>query len=324
MRQEQVKIKGETYLLVSDYKENKELRESFFELALSIFNIDFKPWYEAGYWSDIYRPYSIVDEGKVVANVSISKSEFVLEDEMKCWFQIGTVITDKAYRGKGLSKYLMEYVMQKYGAKEEVVYLFANNSVLEFYPKFGFIEAEEFEYSKKLIKSDQALVTQKERSILANDVKKTSQREERSSQVRQLKYTKVSDKALFLDKSKQSYKGARLAAYNNTNLLMFYWCGFLQDMLYYIEALDTIVAVKYEDKTLRIEDVFGEAPLEAVIDALIKEETKEVILGFTPKETVGYTTEPCREEDTILFINNREIKEQFSKENLRFPRLSHT
>lgn len=324
MRQEHVKIKGEAYLLVSDYKDKQELREGFFKLALQTFKIDFKPWYEAGYWSDTYRPYSIVHEGKVVANVSISTADFMLEGEVKHWFQIGTVMTDEAYRGKGLSRYLIEHVMQKYGTSGEVVYLFANDKVLNFYPKFGFIWAEEVEYSKKLTHADKVLDVQEEKSIETNGAQQTVQKEESDSQIRQLKHTEVADKDLVLDKSRQSYKYARLAAHHNTNLIMFYWGDFLQDRLYYIESLDTIVAMTYENETLRIEDIFGEAPLEEVVDALIKEETKEVILGFTPKDAEGYTPKLLHEDDTTLFINNREIKEQFSQQKLRFPSLSHT
>ena len=263
-------------------------------------------------------------EGKVVANVSISMADFMLEGEVKHWFQIGTVMTDEAYRGKGLSRYLIEQVMQKYGTSGEVVYLFANDSVLDFYPKFGFISAEEVEYSKKFTNGDKVLSVQEEKNIEMNGAQQPEQKEENNSQIRQLKYTEVVDKELVLDKSRQSYKYAHLAAYHNTNLIMFYWGSFLQDRFYYIESLDTIVAMTYENETLRIEDIFGEAPLKEVIDALIKDETKEVILGFTPKDAEGYTAKLLHEDDTTLFINNRKIKEQFNQQKLRFPSLSHT
>ena len=60
--------------------------------------------------------------------------------------QIGTVGTLPEYRNQGLSKYLMELVLNKYNNSTELVFLFANDTVLDFYPKFGFQRAMESIY----------------------------------------------------------------------------------------------------------------------------------------------------------------------------------
>jgi hypothetical protein len=52
--------------------------------------------------------------------------------------QIGTVGTIPEYRNRGLSRYLMEHVIDKYDPFCNIFFLFANESVLDFYPKFGF------------------------------------------------------------------------------------------------------------------------------------------------------------------------------------------
>ena len=56
----------------------------------------------------------------------------------KNYIQLGTIMTDKNYRNQGLSKYLMNIVLKEFSEKNDEVYLFANDSVLYFYPKFGF------------------------------------------------------------------------------------------------------------------------------------------------------------------------------------------
>lgn len=50
---------------------NKQLVESFNQLAKDVFGIDFSLWYKHGYWNEDYIPYSVVVEEKVVANASV-------------------------------------------------------------------------------------------------------------------------------------------------------------------------------------------------------------------------------------------------------------
>ena len=54
--------------------------------------------------------------------------------------QLGTVMTDPDFRGRGLAGRLMREVLSRL---PEDVYLFANDSVLDFYPRFGFRKGTE-------------------------------------------------------------------------------------------------------------------------------------------------------------------------------------
>ena len=100
--------------ILKDYRENAELRHSFNELAKKTFGLNFEDWYQNGYWTDKYNPHSI---------------------------QLGTVMTDEAYRNRGLIRLIMEDIEKEYADKADGMYLFANDSVLSFYPKFGFVAA---------------------------------------------------------------------------------------------------------------------------------------------------------------------------------------
>lgn len=140
----------ETMTVIKNYRENDELRHSFNELAKKTFWIDFEDWYQSGYWTDRYNPYSIVLDGKVVANVSVNQTNFVVNGESKHYIQLGTVMTEEAYRNRGLIRRIMEEIDKDYADKIDGIYLFANNEVLSFYPKFGFRTAKQYEYVKEV------------------------------------------------------------------------------------------------------------------------------------------------------------------------------
>lgn len=126
------------YQLVYDYKDNLKYRVSFNELAKFVFNLDFSKWYEKGCWNDQYICYSYIDGDKIIANASVSKMTIIVNGKEYKAIQIGTVMTHPNYRNKGLARKLMDHIIDIYQDQYEFIYLFANESVLDFYPKFGF------------------------------------------------------------------------------------------------------------------------------------------------------------------------------------------
>jgi GNAT superfamily N-acetyltransferase len=131
---------------LKDYKHNEKLRNSFNQLAISTFGIQFETWYQHGFWTEKYIPYSFIKNEIVVANVSVNLVSLVIKGKVKQAVQIGTVMTHPDYRNQGLSRKLMELVLEDYKTVD-LVYLFANQSVLDFYPKFGFEAYEEIQFS---------------------------------------------------------------------------------------------------------------------------------------------------------------------------------
>lgn len=96
-------INDKKYILRCNYKENNALRDSFNRLTEKTYGFNFKQWYEEGYWGDKYIPYSLSDGDKIVANISVNVMDFLILGEKKRFIQIGTVMTDEEYKGKGLS-----------------------------------------------------------------------------------------------------------------------------------------------------------------------------------------------------------------------------
>jgi len=134
------------YQLVSDYKFNETSRESFNELAKLVFGIDFKKWYEKGCWNDNYICYSFADGDQIIANASISKMTIVSNGKEYHAIQVGTVMTHPDYRNQGLSKKLMDHIIEQYEKEYDFIYLFANDSVLDFILNLGLKEYQKVDF----------------------------------------------------------------------------------------------------------------------------------------------------------------------------------
>ncbi|CAH2715875.1 hypothetical protein BACCIP111895_03059 [Neobacillus rhizosphaerae] len=290
------------YELVSDYRNNESLKESFNALAMKTFKLDFRGWYNKGYWNDKYIPYSFVDEGKVISNASINKISIIINGKMYKGIQIGTVMTDENYRNQGLAKQLMKHIMKEYENTCDFMYLFANDTVLDFYPKFGFTRLNESEYSLDLAKS----------SIQMN----------MDAKVKQL--TIENDLALLEQFAENRHVNSMiLDVEHNESLLMFYFTVVFHEAIFYVEDLETIVVMEEEEDTLHIFDIISlNAPnVEAILASIVKETMKKVVFYFTPDFTIeGMTATIMPNDDDALFVLT---KKSLLKGNFMFPLTSH-
>lgn len=266
--------------VIKDYRDNAGLRASFNELAKTTFGLDFEDWYQNGYWTDRYNPHSIIMDGKIVANVSVNRTDFEWNGQLKHFLQLGTVMTDEAYRSRGLIRRIMEEIDAEYMGKVDGIYLFANNSVLDFYPKFGFVPLRQYEYAR-------------EAKLEVNDpvvpAKKVSMAEK-----------KEWDRLETL--IRKSYSQSVFEMRDNTQLNMFYVTKFMQDCVYYCEDCDAYVIAEAEDEGLIIDMVISEK--EQDLNHIVKcfgAGYKTVLLGFTPKNTDGFVVREMNPDDRQMF-----------------------
>ncbi|TQR36989.1 GNAT family N-acetyltransferase [Lysinibacillus sphaericus] len=290
------------YELVSDYRNNVSLKESFNALAMKTFELDFRGWYNRGYWNDKYIPYSFVDEGKVISNASVNKMSIIIDGKMYKGIQIGTVMTDENYRNKGLAKQLMQHIMKEYENTYDVMYLFANDTVLDFYPKFGFTRLHESEFSLDLAKSSiqMSLDAKVKQLTIENDL---------SLLEKFAKNRRVNSTILDVE--------------NNESLLMFYFTLVFYEAIFYVEDLETIVLMEEEEDTLHIFDIISlnEPDVEAVLASIVNVTTKKVIFYFTPNFSIeGMSATIMPNDDDALFVLT---KEPLLKGNFMFPLTSH-
>jgi len=144
----QVFINGKKYGFVANAIHDVDaVRESYFALVQKMFGLDFRPWYNSGFCRDVFVPYTLFDGDTAVASAGVVKNEFLWQGERKMYVQISTVATDPDYRGRGLSRWLMDYVLDEWRDNCDCIYLYANDSVVDFYPKFGFVPTHEHRYS---------------------------------------------------------------------------------------------------------------------------------------------------------------------------------
>ncbi len=291
-------INGIEYDYSQNVKENTRIRHSFNDLAVKIFGLSFENWYQSGYWKDAYIPHVLLHNDMVVANVSVNIMDFLFKNQPKRCVQIGTVMTDTEYRNKGLSKFLMEKVLCEWESNCDGIYLYANDSVTEFYPRFGFKKTNEFQYFLPMSGGTATAV--------------------------KLNMEKDEDVALLIKMYQKGNRFSRLSMLNNEGLLMFYCGQFMKDSIYYCRDWDAVVIADFEGKTMNCYDIFGgdTADMLSIIHSIAKSQTESIHFGFTPKEPDQMQVAIRKEEDTTFFWNSS--KECiFDRNKLMFPSLSH-
>ena len=296
---ELIKHNNIIYGFARDFKHDQKIRASFNSLTEVVFDFSLENWYQDGFWGDYYIPYSLLINDKVVSNVSINKIEFDIEGERKTGIQIGTVMTDEKYRNRGLNKYLMEKIMHEWKDRTDFVYLFANDSVLDFYPKFGFKVVEEYQHSKTLDKYSA------------------------SSAWKKLDMEDPADVTFLVTRIKDSYPIAKISMRKNVSLIMFYCNWFKKNSIYYIEELDVIVIANFEGDTVYLDDIFSNSPvnIDNVIHSISDKRILRVILGFTPLNDEGFEKHLLKGTDTLFMLKNK--FEFFPNKHWMFPVLSH-
>lgn len=138
------------YLFLIGYQQEEKYRAALNTLVTKIFGISFEAWYSAGYWNEKYIPYTLFDGEQAVANVSLNIMDFITFGKQQRYIQLGTVMTDLAYRNQHLNRFRMDNVLADWNEHCQFIYLYANSTVLDLYPKWGFHRVKEYEYFKSL------------------------------------------------------------------------------------------------------------------------------------------------------------------------------
>lgn len=287
------------YVLRKGYQDDEKARNSFNGLAEQIFGLNFENWYQNGYWKNNYIPYSILKGDEVVANVSVSPMSFWENGELKQFIQLGTVMTSKSCRNQGLIRQLLDEIQNDYEEKADGWFLFANESVLDFYPKFGFRRSDEFEYVKT--------VTIDEEAAFLN-----VQMEER-------------DDLLKLQQSmKESCPQSHFWLESCLELTMFYALDYMKKNIYFIPEQNAYVFASLKKGQLYLHQVFG--PERVNLDriaAAFGREVKSLVLGFSPLDQQGFTCRAIKDGHTVLHVKGAAL-DCIERESLRIPELAHT
>jgi GNAT superfamily N-acetyltransferase len=284
------------------YRDNRALRNKFYHFTQAVFPaLNFIDWYKQGYWSNKYIPFSIIEDNKIISNVSVSKMNILINGDYFNGIQFGTVGTLPEHRNRGLSKFLMEYVLNKFENVCDIFFLFANETVLDFYPKFGFTQYNEvvFKSSSEFPGSDYC--------------------------ARKLNISDSAD--LFIIKKCLKERLALtkfFGAIDYAFITHWHLLNVFPDNLFYVEDEDVILICKEENNQLHIWDVIYSAPvnLSVVVSKIIRNKNLHSIhYYFPPDQLVFNYDEIIPDKDSYLFVRGDfKIEER----NFKFPITAQT
>lgn len=289
----------DSYVIRKGYQADERARKSFNRLAGQVFGLDFEKWYQNGFWKSNYIPYSILEGDEVLANVSVSPMLFLENGEPKHYIQLGTVMTCKSCRKQGLIRQLIQEIQKDYDGKTDGWFLFANESVLDFYPKFGFRRSDEFEYGKDVIIDADATA-----------VKVQIEEKDNLLRLRQSMRESCPQSSLWLE--------------NHEELTMFYALDYMRKKIYFLPEYDAYVFAGFEKGQLYLHQIFAPEQVDVNrIAAAFGREVKTLVLGFTPIDKQGFTCRKTGRNDTVLYIKGSALN-RIERDCLRIPELAHT
>lgn len=289
--------------LVSNYMCDDTLRHALNDLTKKTFGFDFESWVTGGYFEGDYIPYSFIEDGTIISNVSANRMTFLQNGVEKNYIQIGTVMTDKAYRRQGLAKKLMDHVVKQYKDSCDGFYLFANLDAVDFYDKCGFSKETEYRYS---IKNEFCM--KKSAGEIFMPV---------NTGDKQMKQK-------YMDMVRRSAVNSSLEQLNKFGLQMFYTAD--MENIYYAKDMDCFIVADMEENTLLLQSIICENHV-TLLDVLqrVRGEYHKCQLGFTPAlkdMDICVAEQYDGADDYRLFYLGEQLK-SIENEKLYFPELSH-
>ena len=284
------------FKLIKNPMGNDDTRAAYNALASETFGLSFEDWYQGGYFDSSHIPYTVFDDGKAVANISVNLMDVEYAGTMKKYIQLGTVMTKAEYRGKGLQRQIFNEIIKDFSGKFDTMLLFANKTVTEFYPKLGFEKAVEYFFEKNIIPQ--------------------------TATVKKLDMSKTEDVQFFREHYEKGNSFSDFEVKNGFALEMFYLGGPYSENVFYIEKYDATVVAETDGNTVTCLDIFGGQgySAEEIMSAFGCE---KLVMGFTPKDSTGFDIQPINDEDTVLFVYSGG-ENIFSDKKLLFPLISHT
>jgi predicted N-acetyltransferase YhbS len=258
-----------------------ELHDAFVRFIPRVFRtISFEQWYALGGWPAGYRAFVILDGDEIVANVAVQKMHLIVRGQSQVGWQLGAVGSIPDVRGRGLQRQLLTHVLAQLDPSE-LVFLFANEDVLDFYPLFGFRRVSEWVYSVDM------------------------HIEPQPNMLRRLSVESSADRELMLRIAAGAQPVTeRFGATDYGGILFWYWTNFHHDDFYYHADDDAIVIAEEDFEVLRVLDVVAARPVDlaSYLPQLLSSPVDHVEFGFTPEKLWPSATPFCEYLESPLFV----------------------
>ncbi|MCL2386878.1 MAG: GNAT family N-acetyltransferase [Defluviitaleaceae bacterium] len=282
-------------LEVTVSKGNNPVYEVMFDdLIQEVFGFSFVPWLEEELWDERYESYSIIEDGRMLSNVCIFKSDMIVSGETVKAIQFGAIATRKEMRGKGLSQQIMEHILSLY--PNTLAYLSANPSVIDFYPRFGFRQIQKYK---------------PEIAVNINNSPNGA-----------IKY-ELDDSEFTFHFNKRGVFSNMVDYLNSQSIQMFHLLMEYEDDIFYLPELNTLVIAQQDGNRLLLADVIAKKPItfEQLKEVLPFEGVEIVEFGFCP-DWLGVTptwVSSNMNEDPFFIKGDWKLPEFY-----RFPIMSET
>lgn len=317
-------MENKKYQYTTAVRDNEKRRESFNKLTQRVFGFDFADWYQRGGWGELYVPHVLHGDGTVVSNVSVNFMRFLVNGTVKNYIQLGTVMTAPEERGRGWNRELMERVLETYQEKADGIYLFGNDSVREYYPKFGFRASKEYEYYFLCDKCRNGEPYLLEKINLSEEAQAAGFYDMITgcSCAGRTKETSYLEDFPGIQKRMRNENDA-LYMSENLGLYQFWMAAEYGEAVYYLPEAQAYLVAEVKGEVLHILQVFSRIKLEPErIAASFGAGIREVLFGFTPVWKEKLCVREHKEEDCTLFILGKDL-ERMEREKMMFPLLSH-
>lgn len=274
--------------------------QAFIDYVPKVFpRASFRRWYELGGWNEDYASFAIADGPDIVANASLQRMNIVLRGQPVTGWQLGAVGVLPHWRGRGLQRQTMHRLLSSVDDKD-IVFLFANDTVLDFYPLFGFRRVIESVFAAEY------------------DVKPASE------PLRALSIDRAEDRALLARVAATAAPTTQeFGARDYPGVLLWYWANFYDGCFYYCEAEDAIIVAEHDGATLRICDVLARAlfDLGSYLPRVTKNAAQRIEFGFTPGVWWPDARAIATYVDSPLFVRGTH---RLPEAPFKFPMLAQT
>lgn len=289
-----ISVNGKTFDYIKGFTGVDHQRALFDNLAGETFGgLSFEGWYRAGLWPDSSVPYMLTNGNTAVAALLVMYLTIRIGGIDKRCAQLSTVMCRKSHRGMGLMRFIMERALEDTRGCD-MVFLYGNDSVTSFYPRFGFAAQTEYEYTAPLCGAGSAV------PLHINDEE---------------------DENFILSMCGQA-NGFAYAQFPDAHGIASFRCRYgMGDMAMLCKELGVMGIIEHQGDTMICHELLGGGgDLTRALSAFALPQTKRVVLSFKPLDGTGFTAREYHEEDTTLFIH-RDHENLFNGQQMRFSEL---
>lgn len=288
-------------LLHLRHGDNAAVHELFHNFVpLTFRSVDFRLWQRRGGWDDSYEVFLLRQDGEIVASTGCTRLQLGVAGRECSGWQLGAVAVHPQQRGRGHARTLLQQVLSRIDAQQAPVLLFANENVLDFYPRFGFRALPQRRYAAAVDWQPSPDAPE------LCDINESAARE----RLRALCESALLNDALF---------GAR----RYYGVLLWHLC-YRPLRACWLDEGNALAVVEEDAGVLYLHDLLARRrfDLAAALPALAQSAVTRLEFGFRPQAWWPAARDAGACEDTPLFV--RGLDELRAADGLRFPDLAQT